>query len=103
MTEESTIIDSTVTENTTQEKVRVEEFEISGASLMDKIKEWVNQANVRRITIKKESGGTLLEIPLAYGAAGVMVGLVLAPYLVAIAAIAALVVKVKVVVERIED
>ena len=111
MSEEPTIIETTA-ETTAieetqpvqeEEKVRVEEFEISGERLKDKVKGWLQEANVRRISIKKDNGETLFEVPMTIGAAGVAVGVLLAPVWVAIAAIAALFVKVKVVVERVEE
>jgi len=82
-----------------EEKVRVEELQVSGEGLVTKCKELVHEGNIRRITIKNEEGKTLVEIPLTLG----VVGAVLAPTLAAIGAIAALVTNCTIVVERIEE
>jgi len=82
---------------------RVEEFEISGDKVFAKVKEFIHEGTVRRISLKNEEGKTLLEIPLGIGVAGAMVGLIIAPYFVAIAAIAALAIRLKVVVERVGE
>jgi hypothetical protein len=73
-----------------------EEFKVDGEKLIAKIKELVHEGNIRRITIKDEDGKTLLEIPLTLGA----IGVVLAPTLAAIGAVAALVTKCSIVVEK---
>lgn len=79
-----------------------EEMKVKGSELVDAVKKLIKQGNVRRITIKKESGDVLFEIPLS---AGVAVGgalVMFAPVLAAIGAMAALVTNVKVEVERAE-
>jgi hypothetical protein len=81
------------------EKVRTEEFEIRGDELIAQIKELVHQGNIRRITIKNEEGRTLIDIPLTWGVVGVLV----APQLAALGAIAALVSHGTIVVERVEE
>ncbi len=55
---------NTETERETDEKVKVEEFKISGDVLVAKIKELIRQGNIRRIILKNESGQTLIEIPM---------------------------------------
>ena len=82
-----------------EEKVRTEEHRVTGDQLLAKVKELVHEGNVRRITIKKEDGDTLIEIPLTLG----VVGAVLLPVLAAIGAIAALVADCTIVVERVEQ
>jgi hypothetical protein len=69
------------------EKIRTEEFAIDGDKLITQIKELVHEGNIRRILIKNEEGKTLIDIPLTLG----VVGVLLAPQLAAIGAIAALV------------
>ncbi len=73
-----------------------EEFKLSGEELLKKIKEILHEGNIRRITIKTESGETVMEIPLTIGA----VGAILAPTLAAIGAIAALLTKCSIIVEK---
>ncbi len=82
-----------------KEKVRIEEYKISGDELKAKVKELVHAGNIRRITIKNKEGKTLIEIPLTIG----VVGIVLAPALAAIGAIAAMVTEGTIVVEKIEE
>lgn len=80
-------------------KVRVEEFEVTGEKLLATVKELVHQGNVRRIVIRNAKGVTLLEIPLVLGIAGA----VLVPVWAAVGALAALVAKLTLVIERVQD
>lgn len=77
---------------------RTEEFQVNGEELLSKIKELVRQGNIRRVTIKDKDGKTLIEFPLTIG----VVGLVLAPTLAAVGAIAALIGEATVIVEKLE-
>jgi hypothetical protein len=80
------------------ENFRTEEFKVSGEELLKKIKELVHEGNIRRIVIKNKDGGTFMEIPLSVG----VVGVLLAPTLAAVGAIAALVSEATLVVEKSE-
>lgn len=80
-------------------KVRVEELEVTGEKLVATIRELVHQGNVRRIVIRNAKGVTLLEIPLVVGIAGA----VLVPVWAAVGALAALLARLTLVVEREED
>jgi len=60
------------------------------------VKELIKEGNVRRIIIKNEEGKTLVEFPLTIG----VVGAVLLPMWAALGAIAALVTKCTIVVEK---
>ncbi|MGB3347106.1 MAG: DUF4342 domain-containing protein [Candidatus Humimicrobiia bacterium] len=82
-----------------KEKVRIEEYKISGDKLIAKVKELVHEGNIRRITFKNKEGKVLIEIPLTIG----VVGIVLAPALAAIGAIAAMVTECIIIVEKIEE
>jgi DNA-binding HxlR family transcriptional regulator len=82
-----------------EQNVRTEEFQISGDMLVAKIKELVQEGNIRRVAIKNEEGRTLIEFPLTLG----VVGAVLAPQLAAIGAVAALVTRCVVAVEKVEE
>ena len=77
-------------------KTTSEEFKVSGEDLLRKVKELINEGNVRRIVIKNKDGKQLVELPLTVG----VVGAVLAPVLAAVGAIAALVTECTIVVER---
>ncbi len=82
----------------TEEKTRFEEFSVNGEELVAKIKEILHEGNVRRIIIKNEKGEILIEIPLTIG----VVGILLLPVWAAIGAIAALVARMTIVVEKVE-
>jgi len=79
-----------------EEKVKKEEFKVSGEEVVKKVKELIKEGNVRRIIIKNEEGKTLVEFPLTIG----VVGAVLLPMWAALGAIAALVTKCTIVVEK---
>ncbi|NEO97376.1 MAG: DUF4342 domain-containing protein [Symploca sp. SIO2E9] len=82
------------------EKVKVEEFEISGDNLVDKVKELIHQGNIRRITVKKAQGQILLEFPLTVGVVGGLISITFFPILAALGAIGALVARLRIVIER---
>ena len=73
------------------EKIRVHANELA-----DKVAELIHEGNVRRIIIKDEKGHTFMEIPLTVAT----VGVILAPILAAVGAIATVVSKFEVVIER---
>jgi len=79
-------------------KVAKEEFSVSSDNLIERVKELLHEGNVTRIIVKDEKGKTLLEIPATVG----VIGVVLAPWLAALSAIAALAANCKIVVERRE-
>ncbi len=80
------------------EKMHTEEFKIDGEKLIAKIKELLHEGNIRKLIIKDKEGKILMEIPITFG----VVGLLLAPQLAAIGAIAALVSEATLVVEKSE-
>ncbi len=82
-----------------EKKTRIEEFEVNGDKLLETVKRIVHEGNIRRITIKDSDGKSLIEVPLTFG----VVGAVLLPVWAAIGALAALVTRCTIVVERTED
>lgn len=76
-----------------------EEFTIKGETLVEKIKELVKEGNIRKITIKDKNNKELVVFPLSIGVAGVIV----APVLAAVGALAALVGECTISVERVEE
>ncbi|MFA6197996.1 MAG: DUF4342 domain-containing protein [Patescibacteria group bacterium] len=78
---------------------KTEEFSLNGSELVERIKELIKQGNIRRIIIKNEKNESLMEIPVTIG----VVGALLLPTLAAVGAIAALVTKCTIVVEKRED
>ena len=81
------------------DNIRIEEFEVTGEKLISTIKEIVRQGNIRRVSIKSEKGATLIEFPLTLGVAGALI----LTQLAAIGAIAALVTKCSIVVEKVVE
>jgi hypothetical protein len=73
-----------------------EEFKVTGSQIIEKIKELIHEGNIRRIILKDDSGKSILEIPLTLG----VVGAALMPVLAAVGAVAALVAKLTIVVEK---
>ena len=82
-----------------EEKVHSEEFRVNGEELIAKIKNLVNEGNIRRIIIKDKEDKVIFEIPLTFG----IIGALIAPQLAAIGAIAALVTEATVVVEKADQ
>lgn len=82
----------------TEQKFKTEEFRVEGEKLIAKIKELFYEGNIRRVIIKDKEGKTVMEIPVTLG----VVGVLLAPQLAAIGAIAALVTEATVVVEKVD-
>jgi hypothetical protein len=73
-----------------------ERYRVAGEKLLTKVKELIQEGNVRRIIIKNEEDRTLIEIPLTIG----VVGAALFPVWAAVGAIAALVTNCSIEVER---
>ena len=73
-----------------------EEYKVTGENLLKKVKELIKEGNIRRITIKDKNGDELMTLPLTIG----VVGVVLAPVLVAVGAVAAMLGECTISVER---
>jgi hypothetical protein len=79
-------------------KLNFEEFKVQARDLVDKVKDLIHEGNVRRVIIKDDKGRTFIEIPVTVAALGVLA----APVLAAVGALAALVAHFTIVVERME-
>ncbi|MFA9288467.1 MAG: DUF4342 domain-containing protein [Weeksellaceae bacterium] len=79
-------------------EARTEDFKVSGDHLLGKVKEIIREGNVRRLIIKNKEGKAMIEVPLSVG----VVGVLLAPVLAAVGAVAALVTECTITVERNE-
>jgi hypothetical protein len=81
----------------------IEEIEVAGNQLVERVKELVAEGNVRRLILRTQDDKLILEIPLTAGA--VLGGVVtfFAPLLAALGALAALLARVKVTIVRTED
>lgn len=73
-----------------------EQFKVHSKDLGEKVAQLIREGNVRRIIIKDERGHTFMEIPLTVAT----IGIVVAPILAAVGAIATVVSKFDIVVER---
>ena len=82
-----------------EEKIKKEEFSVSGKDVVKKVKELIKAGNVRKIIIKRENGKTIMEVPLTIG----VVGVALLPILGAIGAVAALLTQCTIIVEKTEE
>ncbi|MBK8030846.1 MAG: DUF4342 domain-containing protein [Chloroflexi bacterium] len=80
-----------------------EELEVAGSQLVDRVKELIEEGNVRRLIIRNPEGRTLIEIPLTVGAGvGAALLLWLGPVIASVAVIGALIARVKIEVVREE-
>ena len=75
-----------------------EEIKVRAKDLAEKVKDLIHEGNVRRVIIKDDHGVTFMEIPLNLAT----VGVIAAPVLAAVGAIAAAWSNFTVVVERAE-
>ncbi|MBZ5725258.1 MAG: DUF4342 domain-containing protein [Acidobacteriia bacterium] len=73
-----------------------EQFKVHANELAGKVGDLIHEGNVRRIIIKDERGHTFMEIPLTVAT----IGIVVAPILAAVGAVATVVSKFDIVVER---
>ena len=75
---------------------RREQHRVSGDKVVGKIKELIREGNVRHIVIKNDEGRTLIEFPVSIGVAGAL----LLPVWAAVGAVAAIVTKCTIEIER---
>jgi len=78
-----------------------EKFKVSGDELLARVKQIIREGNVRRVRIVNK-GRTVLELPLTIGAPAAVLGIIWAPVLAAVGALAALVTESTIEVERVE-
>ncbi|HNR06863.1 MAG TPA: DUF4342 domain-containing protein [Saprospiraceae bacterium] len=75
-----------------------ESFEVHGENLLKKVKELIQEGNIRKISIHKKDGEEIISFPLTLG----VVGTLFAPVLAAIGAMAALIGDCTITVERLD-
>jgi hypothetical protein len=90
------------TEIEPSDKVKQEEFRLSGGELVERVKDLLHQGNIRRIILKNEEGRTLIEIPLTVGVVGGVLSAALFPVIAALGVIGAMVAHLTLVIERQE-
>ena len=81
---------------------KTEEFKLSGEALLEKVREVIEEGNARKLIIKNSKGKILIEIPLTIGVVGGAALALFAPVLVAVGAIAGLLTKCTLIVEKVE-
>lgn len=80
-----------------------EELEVAGSQLVERVKELIEEGNVRRLIIRNPEGRAMLEIPLTFGVVGGGALLIfLGPVFAALAVIGALVARLKIEIVREE-
>jgi hypothetical protein len=77
-----------------------EELEVAGSQLVERVRELIEEGNVRRLIIRNQEGRTLIEIPLTIGAVAGGALLVFYPVLAGLVAIGGLVARVRIEVVR---
>ncbi len=76
-----------------------EEFKVLGKELVDSVGQLIHAGNVRRIIVKDDKGNTFMEIPLSLAT----VGVIAAPVLAGLSAVAALIANFTLGVERAKE
>jgi hypothetical protein len=88
---------------TKEERTWTEEIELAGSQLVEQVKEWIAEGNVRRLILRTPDNSLVLEIPLMAGAVIGGVLTVFAPLLVVLGAVASVFAHVTVEIVRVED
>ena len=86
-----------------EDKSWIEEIEVMGEQLVEKIKELAQESQVRRVRILQPDGDIAVDIPLSAGAIAGGALVLAAPILAVVGAIAAFATKVKIEIVRDED
>ena len=73
-----------------------ESFFVQGENMLNKVKELIQEGNIRKITITDKEGKELMNFPLTIGVLGVLA----APVFAAVGAMAALISECTITVER---
>jgi hypothetical protein len=83
------------------EKTTSEKFTVSGDKLVEKIKQLIQEGNIRRVRLIHKDR-TIFDIPLSIGAPAAAAIVIAAPVLAAIGAFAALVTECTLEIEKVE-
>ena len=81
----------------------VEEMEVAGNELVDRVKALVAEGNVRRLIIRNANNEILIEVPLTSAVVVGGVATLISPVLAALGAMAALFAKLKLDIVRAEE
>lgn len=81
----------------------MEEIEVEGQQVVDRVKELLREGNVRRLRVKDAKGKYLLEVPLTFGVVAGGAFVLAAPTLMALGALAGLLANVRIEIVREVD
>lgn len=90
-------------EETHEEDTISEQFEMKGSELVDRVKDLIEEGNVRRLVIRNAEDEVLLVVPLTATVVAGSAMLVFAPVLAGLGALAAFLTKVKLEVIRVDE
>jgi hypothetical protein len=90
-------------EDTQKKRTVVEEIEVAGDQLVARVKDLAREGKVRQLKIVADDGDVFLETPMNIGLVVGGVVVLAAPWLAILGAIAALVTKVRIIIEREAD
>ena len=79
-----------------------EKFTVSGEEVVQKVKQLIHEGNIRRVRIIHKDD-IIMEMPLTIGASAAALGIVIAPFLAALVAFAALVTECTLEVEKVDE
>ena len=77
-------------------RIVTEKIDVRGGHLIEKVKELLHEGNVRRLIIRDAGGKPVLEMPVTVG----LVGILAAPTMAAVGALAAIAADYSIEVER---
>ena len=79
-----------------------EKFTVSGEEVVTRVKQLIHEGNIRRVRIIHKDN-IIMEMPLTIGASAAAVGIVIAPFMAALGAFAALVTECTLEVEKVDE
>ena len=86
-----------------KERDWVEEMEVAGSELVERVKGLVAEGNVRRLIIRNANNDVLIEVPLTPAVVVGGVATIINPILAALGALAALIARLKIEIVRVEE
>ncbi|MGB7341776.1 MAG: DUF4342 domain-containing protein [Phototrophicaceae bacterium] len=86
-----------------EDDTTVEQIEMAGNELVDRVKELIQEGNVRRLVIRNAEDEVLMVVPLTASVVASGAMLVFAPILAALGALAAFLAKVKLEIVRVDE
>ena len=80
-----------------------EVIELRGKELVDRVKQLIEEGNIRKLIVRKETGEKLIEIPMTAGVVAGGVLALMAPVLAGLGAMAAFMAHLKLEIIRTDD